>query len=115
MNKQSVSLAPVLPNSARLSLALSCGTAHTGTLTADMPDTRRQQNLLEETMLHDLYLMSANSSLEAAARRNFNHRTLTFTEMAASCKNRGLTTRERKSHPSGKSIFLAIIEGVVRT
>lgn len=66
-------------------------------------------------MLHDLYLMSANPSLEAAARRNFNHRTLTFTEMAASCKNRGLTSRERKSRTPGKNIFLAIIEGVVRT
>jgi hypothetical protein len=115
MNKPSASLAPVLPNSAHFAFALSCGTAHTGNMTANMPDTRRQQNLLEETMLHDLYLMSANPSLEAAARRNFNHRSLPFTEMAASCKNRGLITRERKSHTSGKNIFLAIIKGVVRT
>ena len=66
-------------------------------------------------MLHDLYLMSANPSLEAAARRNFNHRTLTFTEMAASCKSRGSNARERKNHTSRKNIFLAIIEGIVRT
>ena len=66
-------------------------------------------------MLHDLYLMSANPSLEAAARRNFNHRTLTFTEMAASCKNRESNTRDRKNVTARKNIFLAIIEGVVRT
>ena len=34
-------------------------------------------------MLNDLYLMSANPSLEAASRRNYEHRTLTFAEMAA--------------------------------
>jgi len=66
-------------------------------------------------MLHDLYLMSANPSLEAAARRNFNHRTLTFTEMAASCKRRGSTAREQMNRTVRKNIFLAILEGVTRT
>ncbi|MBA4347404.1 MAG: hypothetical protein C0413_00925 [Clostridiales bacterium] len=66
-------------------------------------------------MLHDLYLMSANPSLEADTRRNFNHRTLTFTEMAASCKRRGTAVRERMNRAARKNIFLAILEGVART
>ena len=66
-------------------------------------------------MLHDLYLMSATLSLEADARRNFNHRTLTFTEMAASCKHRESSARERRNHTARKNIFLAIFEGVART
>ena len=65
-------------------------------------------------MLHDLYLMSANLSLEADARRNFNHRALTFTEMAASCKHRERTTSARKAGNARKNIFLAIIQGVAR-
>ena len=65
-------------------------------------------------MLHDLYLMSANLSLEADTRRNFNHRALTFTEMAASCKRRERNTDARKMGNARKNIFLAIILGVAR-
>ena len=65
-------------------------------------------------MLHDLYLMSANLSLEADARRNFNHRALTFTEMAASCKHRERYPAARKAGSTRKNLFLAIIEGVSR-
>jgi len=79
-----------------------------------MPDTRRHKILLEETMLHDLYLMSANLSLEADTRRNFNHRALTFTEMAASCKHRERYPAARKAGSARKNLFLAIIEGVAR-
>ncbi len=66
-------------------------------------------------MLHDLYLMSANLSLEADTRRNFSHRALSFTEMAASCKHRERSTAASKISPARKNIFLAIIEGVART
>ena len=65
-------------------------------------------------MLHDLYLMSANLSLEAGTRRNFNHRALSFTEMAASCKRRERYTAARKAGSARKNLFLAIIEGVAR-
>jgi hypothetical protein len=65
-------------------------------------------------MLHDLYLMSANPTTEADARRNFNHRALTFTEMAASCKRRGSTARERMNRTVRKNILLAIFEGAAR-
>ena len=65
-------------------------------------------------MLHDLYLMSANLSLEADTRRNFNHRALSFTEMAASCKRRECNPAARKSGSVHKNLFLAIIEGVAR-
>ena len=65
-------------------------------------------------MLHDLYLMSARPSMEADARRKFNHRALTFTEMAASCKRRESTARERSNRTARKNIFLAIFEGVSR-
>ena len=111
MNQIGAALSAALPMSAQTAAVFSENATHTGHSTAEMPDTRRHQNLLEETMLHDLYLMSANPSLEAAARRNFNHRALTFTEMAASCKNRGSNTRERKTHTSVKSIFLRLSRG----
>ena len=64
-------------------------------------------------MLHDLYLMSANPSLEAASRRNFDHRALTFQEMAKTCTRR--EPRERSRKPGAiraKSIFAAIVQGV---
>ena len=32
-------------------------------------------------MIHDLYLMNANASLEATAKQKFEHRTLTFDEI----------------------------------
>ena len=66
-------------------------------------------------MLHDLYLMSANLSLEADTRRNFSHRALSFTEMAASCKHRASSASKRANRTARKNIFLAIIEGVART
>lgn len=65
-------------------------------------------------MLHDLYLMSANSSLEADARRKFEHRTLTFAEMAASCKLRETNATARKNRAARKNIFLAVLTGGVR-
>jgi hypothetical protein len=108
------------------------GVAHTGRNRASLPDTRRQEisekpnnkNWCfvyqidfhpEETMLHDLYLMSANPWLEAASRRNFEHRALSYSEMAASCK------REKSSVSSGmrrvtrtKGLLSAVLEGVLR-
>ncbi|HWQ97995.1 MAG TPA: hypothetical protein VN538_07890 [Clostridia bacterium] len=65
-------------------------------------------------MLHDLYLMSAKPSLNADARRNYDHRTLTFEEMAASCTQRANNAAARKSRTTGKNLFLAVIEGVTR-
>jgi hypothetical protein len=65
-------------------------------------------------MLHDLYLMSAKPSLNADARRNYDHRTLTFEEMAASCKQRANNAAARKNRTTGKNLFLAVIEGVTR-
>jgi len=65
-------------------------------------------------MLHDLYLMSANPSLEADARRNFEHRALTFQEMAASCTRREMRERSRKSHTTAKTLMTVILEGVLR-
>jgi hypothetical protein len=66
-------------------------------------------------MIHDLFLMHANLSLEAYTGRNFNHRALTFTEMAASCKHRASSASKRANRTARKNIFLAIIEGVART
>lgn len=66
-------------------------------------------------MLHDLYLMSANPSQVTDTRRNFNHRALTFSEMAASCKRRGSAAREPMNRTARKNIFLAILEGAART
>ena len=66
-------------------------------------------------MLHDLYLMSANPSLEADARRKFEHRALTFQEMAASCTRREARVRGGKSgEVRAKGLFTAILEGVLR-
>jgi len=66
-------------------------------------------------MIHDLYLMNANASMEAAARRKFEHRTLTFDEMAASCKRRDAKSHTRKTRSLSENIFLAVVKGVVRT
>ena len=66
-------------------------------------------------MLHDLYLMSANPSQEAASRRNFDHRALTFQEMAASCTRREPRERSGKSGAvRAKGLFNAILQGVPR-
>lgn len=66
-------------------------------------------------MLNDLYLMSVNPSLEAAARRYYTPPTLTDTEMVAFCKRRESTARERMKRTARKNIFLAILEWVTRT
>lgn len=66
-------------------------------------------------MLHDLYLMSALPSQNADTRRNYDHRTLTFEEMAASCKQCANNAAARKTRTPGKNLFFAVIEGVVRT
>ena len=66
-------------------------------------------------MLHDLYLMSANPSLEAASRRNFEHRALSFSEMAASCTRKTINAnRGMQRKPYAKGLFLAVLEGVLR-
>lgn len=83
--------------------------------TANLPNTRQHENFLEETMIHDLYLMNANASLEAAANRKFEHRTLTFDEMAASCKRRGAKSHIRRTRSMSEMILLALVKGVVRT
>ena len=63
-------------------------------------------------MLHDLYLMSANPSLEAASRRNYEHRTLSFTEMATSCTRREATPRNEKRASGVKSLTALLLQGV---
>ena len=65
-------------------------------------------------MLHDLYLMSVNPSQGTDTRRNYKHRTLTFEEMAASCKQRDNNTAARKNRTTGKNLFLAVLEGGIR-
>ena len=80
-----------------------------------LPDTRRTENLLEETMIHDIYLMSATPWLEAATAQKFQHRTLTFAEMAAPGRRRGKGTlnTQKPSTNRAKGLFLALIEGVL--
>ena len=79
---------------------------------AHLPHKRRQMISVEETMLHDLYLMSGIPTMEAATRRNDVHRTLTFAEMAASGKRRERTREKRANQPKG---FLAtLLEGMLR-
>ena len=65
-------------------------------------------------MLHDLYLTSATPSQVTDTRRNYEHRTLTFEEMAASCKQRVNNAAVRKTRTAGKNLFLAILEGGIR-
>jgi len=79
---------------------------------ASLPHKRRQMISVEETMLNDLYLMSANPSLEAASRRNYEHRTLTFAEMAAPGKRRERTREKRTDHTKG--FFMTLLEGMLR-
>lgn len=76
------------------------------------PPKRRQMISVEETMLNDLYLMSANPSLEAASRRNYDHRTLTYAEMAASGKRRERNNETRTNRAKG--FFMTLVEGIVR-
>jgi hypothetical protein len=84
---------------------------------ATLPDTRRTEISLEETMIHDLYLMSATPWLEAATTQNFSHRTLTYSEMAASGKRRdkGANATKKTATNRAKGLFLAMLEGVLRT
>ena len=85
---------------------------------AMMPDERRTniftENFLEEPMIHDLYLMSATPWLEAANQHHFQHRALTFAEMAASGKRHDKGTKATRKAATGqaKGVFLALIEGV---
>ena len=81
---------------------------------AILPDARRTEISLEETMIHDLYLMSATPWLEAATTQNFSHRTLTYAEMAASGKrrNKGTNATKKTATNRAKGLFLAVIEGV---
>ena len=66
-------------------------------------------------MLHDLYLMSANPSLEAETRRIFKHRALTFTEMAAACKRENSCASGAKQRQlRAKGLLIAMLEGVLR-
>ena len=65
-------------------------------------------------MIHDLFLMHANLSLEAYTGRNMNHRTLTFAEMSTSGKRRERSKPARKTGTAHKNLFLTIIEGVAR-
>lgn len=65
-------------------------------------------------MLHDLYLMSSTSWVEAASRRNFQHRALSFTEMAAACKPRESTPRSGTRATGTKSLIALLLEGVLR-
>ncbi len=68
-------------------------------------------------MLTDLYIMSANPSLEASMRQNYQHRALTYAEKATSGKRRGRNARSAKqSAPTrAKGLFMTLIEGVLRT
>jgi len=66
-------------------------------------------------MIHDLYLMNANASLEATAKQKFEHRTLSFDEMAASCKRRAAKSHAGKTRNMSEMILLALVKGVVRT
>ena len=89
--------------------------ARTAYRPANQPDTRRTENYLEETMIHDLYLMSATPWLEAATKHHFQHRALTFAEMAASGKRHEKNTKTTRKSASihAKGLFLAMIEGVL--
>lgn len=89
--------------------------ARTAYRPANLPDTRRTENYLEEPMIHDLYLMSATPWLEAATKHHFQHRALTFAEMAASGKHRGKPAQRAQKAAAirTKGLFLAMIEGVL--
>ena len=65
-------------------------------------------------MIHDLYLMSATPWLEAANQHHFQHRALTFAEMAASGKRQDKGTKATRKAATNhtKGVFLALIEGV---
>ena len=67
-------------------------------------------------MLNDLYLMSANPSLEAATRRNFEHHALTYTEMAATEKrrNKNARTAGKRTNERAKGLLMTLLEGVLR-
>lgn len=80
-----------------------------------LSDARRTEISLEETMIHDLYLMSATPWLEAATKHHFQHRALTFAEMAASGKHRGKPAQHAQKAATirTKGLFLAMIEGVL--
>ena len=86
---------------------------------ASLPNERRTniltENYLEEPMIHDLYLMSATPWLEAATKHHFQHRALTFAEMAASGKRHEKNTKTTRKSASihAKGLFLAMIEGVL--
>ena len=65
-------------------------------------------------MIHDLYLMSATPWLEAANQHHFQHRALTFAEMAVSGKRHDKGTKTTRK-ANAKGIFLTMLEGVLRT
>lgn len=81
--------------------------------TVHLPVKRRQMISLEETMIHDLFLMSATPCQQADMRRKFNHRTLTFEEMAASGNRRERNKKQRTNRPKG--FLAALVEGMSRT
>ena len=86
---------------------------------ASLPNERRTnistENYLEGPMIHDLYLMSATPWLEAATKHHFQHRALTFAEMAASGKHRGKPAQHAQKAAAirTKGLFLAMTEGVL--
>lgn len=82
-----------------------------------LSDARRTEISLEETMIHDLYLMSAPPWLEAPSTQKYSHRTLTYAEMAASGKRRdkGANATKKTATNRAKGLFLAMMEGVLRT
>jgi hypothetical protein len=114
MSNRSASLPAAQNASARKGNSLAARYGATDTRRQKCQQPPRHKNFLEEPMLHDLYLMSANPSVEADARRKFEHRALTFTEMAASCKHHETNTSAGKNNAIRKNLFLAILEGGVR-
>ena len=100
--------------SERTTHAVLRNSAQTTQHPALLPDTRRTENFLEEPMIHDLYLMSATPWLEAANQHHFQHRKLTFSEMAASGKRheKGTKTTQKAASSHAKGLFLAMIKGV---